>query len=182
MVSFVSILAIKNALKQENLNPEIEEKLLNLQRFQEKQMKGDQQPTSIALAHNHHEYTSPVKAASVRKQTSSRTQLDNEWLSETPKRRPPRANSSSEKKNSHAVTASTIESDVNRIIRSVEEETAAIEATKTVTELQQTPPKTQSSNRRIAAIKRESEKKKQKQQLQVNICARFFLVLFSIII
>ncbi|XP_011866666.1 PREDICTED: nucleosome-remodeling factor subunit NURF301 isoform X2 [Vollenhovia emeryi] len=31
---------IKNALKQENLNPEIEEKLLQLQRYQEKQMKG----------------------------------------------------------------------------------------------------------------------------------------------
>jgi nucleosome-remodeling factor subunit BPTF len=36
---FVS--AIKNALKQENLNPEIEEKLLQLQRYQEKQMKHD---------------------------------------------------------------------------------------------------------------------------------------------
>ncbi|PNF38728.1 hypothetical protein B7P43_G14361 [Cryptotermes secundus] len=32
---------IKNALKQENLNPEIEEKLLQLQRYQEKQMKHD---------------------------------------------------------------------------------------------------------------------------------------------
>lgn len=32
--------AIKIALKQENLNPEIEEKLLQLQRYQEKQMKG----------------------------------------------------------------------------------------------------------------------------------------------
>jgi hypothetical protein len=36
---FVS--AIKNALRQENLNPEIEEKLLQLQRYQEKQIKHD---------------------------------------------------------------------------------------------------------------------------------------------
>lgn len=34
------ILAIQNALRQGNLNPEIEEKLLNLQRCHEKQMKG----------------------------------------------------------------------------------------------------------------------------------------------
>lgn len=33
------VIAIKTALKQENLNPEIEEKLLQLQRYQEKQMK-----------------------------------------------------------------------------------------------------------------------------------------------
>lgn len=33
--------AIKNALRQGNLNPEIEEKLLNLQRYQEKQAKGE---------------------------------------------------------------------------------------------------------------------------------------------
>ncbi|CAH1403971.1 unnamed protein product [Nezara viridula] len=32
---------IKNALKQENLNPEVEEKLIKLQRYQEKQMKED---------------------------------------------------------------------------------------------------------------------------------------------
>ncbi|EEB14731.1 fetal alzheimer antigen, falz, putative [Pediculus humanus corporis] len=32
---------IKNALKQENLNPEIEEKLIQLQRYQEKQMKNE---------------------------------------------------------------------------------------------------------------------------------------------
>lgn len=34
-------IAIKNALRQGNLNPEIEEKLLNLQRYQEKQAKGE---------------------------------------------------------------------------------------------------------------------------------------------
>ncbi|XP_015116667.1 nucleosome-remodeling factor subunit NURF301 isoform X2 [Diachasma alloeum] len=39
---------IKNALKQENLNPEIEEKLLQLQRYQEKQMKVDSVPNSQA--------------------------------------------------------------------------------------------------------------------------------------
>ncbi|KAJ9577901.1 hypothetical protein L9F63_025239, partial [Diploptera punctata] len=38
---------IKNALKQENLNPEIEEKLLQLQRYQERQMK--QEKTDIPV-------------------------------------------------------------------------------------------------------------------------------------
>jgi hypothetical protein len=36
---FVS--AIKSALKEENLNPDIEEKLLQLQRYQDQQMKHD---------------------------------------------------------------------------------------------------------------------------------------------
>ncbi|XP_020295522.1 nucleosome-remodeling factor subunit NURF301 isoform X2 [Pseudomyrmex gracilis] len=44
---------IKNALKQENLNPEIEEKLLQLQRYQEKQMKGGVE-NSVAGNQSHH--------------------------------------------------------------------------------------------------------------------------------
>ena len=40
-INFLFNSAIKNALKEENLNPEIEEKLLELQRYQEKQMKQD---------------------------------------------------------------------------------------------------------------------------------------------
>ncbi|XP_031848363.1 nucleosome-remodeling factor subunit NURF301 E(bx) isoform X6 [Nomia melanderi] len=43
---------IKNALKQENLNPEIEEKLLQLQRYQEKQMKGSVE-NSVATNQTH---------------------------------------------------------------------------------------------------------------------------------
>lgn len=39
---------IKSALKQENLNPEIEEKLLQLQRYQEKQMKTDPSDNTIS--------------------------------------------------------------------------------------------------------------------------------------
>jgi len=39
-----SFAAIRSALKQENLNPEIEEKLLQFQRFQEK-LKQDSGPT-----------------------------------------------------------------------------------------------------------------------------------------
>lgn len=86
-------------------------------------MKGIQRPTSIALANNHHEYTSPVKYAS----SSSRKHLagrpldeDDEWIMDIPKRRPPRGNSFSEKKN--AQNAAVLENDVNRIIRSVAEE------------------------------------------------------------
>jgi hypothetical protein len=39
--------AIKTALKQENLNPEIEEKLLQLQRYQERQIKQGKQEVVV---------------------------------------------------------------------------------------------------------------------------------------
>lgn len=115
--------AIQNALRQGNLNPEIEEKLLNLQRCHEKQMKGVQRPTSVALANNHHEYTSPVKYSSSSRKHAANRSLDNdaEWIMETPKRRPPRTTSFSEK--GKAQNAAVVENDVNRIIRSVAEET-----------------------------------------------------------
>lgn len=163
-------------MKQENLNPEIEEKLLNLQRYQEKQMKGEQQSTSVALIHNHHEYTSPIKQSPARKRPSSRTQPgDDDWQLDTPKRRPPRTSSMSDKKISPAASAA-IETDVNRIIRSVEEETATeteSKSTKIITT--PSPSKPVNNNRRLAAIKRESEKKKQQQQLQVSVW--FILIL-----
>ncbi|XP_063224982.1 nucleosome-remodeling factor subunit NURF301 isoform X2 [Bacillus rossius redtenbacheri] len=40
---------IKSALKQDNLNPEIEEKLIQLQRYQEKQMRQEATPTSTVV-------------------------------------------------------------------------------------------------------------------------------------
>lgn len=153
-------------MKQENLNPEIEEKLLNLQRFQEKQMKGEQQSTSVALAHNHHEYTSPIKQSSARKRLSVRGVDDEEWIGETPKRRPPRTISSSEKKTTTPNTSnSQIEQDVDRIIRSVEEETKKqIQARK---ELALSIAAKEMSSRRAA--KRENDRiKQQHQQLQVS--------------
>lgn len=119
----IFILAIQNALRQVNLNPEIEEKLLNLQRCHEKQMKGGQRPTAEVLANNHHEYTSPGKYPSgSRKHSASRTE-DEDWILDTPKRRPPRTTSFSEKKN--AQNAVVIENDVDRIIRSVAEESTS---------------------------------------------------------
>lgn len=119
-------LAIQNALRQGNLNPEIEEKLLNLQRCHEKQMKGVQRPTSVALANNHHEYTSPVKYSSTARKHSANRAIENddEWIMETPKRRPPRTTSFSEK--GKAQNAAVVENDVNRIIRSVAEEAGGV--------------------------------------------------------
>lgn len=186
-------IAIKNALKQENLNPEIEEKLLNLQRFQEKKMKTDHPPTSTSLAHNHHEYTSPMKSTSARKRPSSRTQ-DGDWIVETPKRRPAKANSLSEKKSNQATVDASI--DVNRIIQSVEEETAVVEGraipvanVATVTTVSTTPAKSAKpspsktpdkpvNNRQLAAIKRESKKKaEQKRQVGDSWTCAIFLSL-----
>ncbi|XP_053689324.1 nucleosome-remodeling factor subunit NURF301 [Sabethes cyaneus] len=83
---------IKNALKQENLNPEIEEKLLNLQRYQENQMKTDDRGNAaIALQHNYsnmsatREHSTPVKA---KKRSYRGEDDDDEWMMDTPKRRP----------------------------------------------------------------------------------------------
>lgn len=133
-------------------------------------MKGDQQSTSVALAHNHHEYTSPMKNSSARKRSSVRGHEDIEWVVETPKRRPPRTNSSSEKKNTLNSASSAIENDVDRIIRSVEEETA--KELKTTKEVSKSPQSKPVNNRRATPVKRENEKTKQQQQLQV--CKPFF--------
>lgn len=128
-------------MRQDNLNPEIEEKLLNLQRCHEKQMKGVHRPTSVALANNHHEYTSPVKySSSARKHPANRPlEADDDWIMDTPKRRPPRASSFSEKKN--AQNAAVVENDVNRIIRSVAEESGVPTVAKTPLVEPQSPAK-----------------------------------------
>ncbi|CAB0041624.1 unnamed protein product [Trichogramma brassicae] len=90
---------IKNALKQENLNPEIEEKLLQLQRYQEKQMKGSDGTTVSAQSHITPLPT--ISRAPARKRptpsqnstTPTASQVSGnektEWSTETPKRRPP---------------------------------------------------------------------------------------------
>ncbi|XP_046429162.1 nucleosome-remodeling factor subunit NURF301 isoform X3 [Neodiprion fabricii] len=92
---------IKNALKQENLNPEIEEKLLQLQRYQEKQMKGGVE-SSITCNQIHGTPTATTTRAPSRKRPApphvpplaspttpnvTTNDKDNEW-SETPKKRP----------------------------------------------------------------------------------------------
>lgn len=86
--------AIKNALKQENLNPEIEEKLLNLQRYQEKQMKNEPVVVSSPVP----QYSTPVKSNACQK----KRQDDDEWILETPKRRPPKSSGNSDRKSESA--------------------------------------------------------------------------------
>lgn len=73
LLTFILCLAaIKNALRQQNLNPEIEEKLLNLQRYQEQQLKdGADAPytyTPIQTIHS----TSTVASSSHRKRVIRR--------------------------------------------------------------------------------------------------------------
>lgn len=77
--------AIKTALKQENLNPEIEEKLLQLQRYQEKQMKQEPEiPTPV----NKNLLVSNTRFQNiVRKRTPSTSRNeDSDWVMDTPKR------------------------------------------------------------------------------------------------
>ncbi|KAF7271636.1 hypothetical protein GWI33_015487 [Rhynchophorus ferrugineus] len=94
---------IKTALKQENLNPEIEEKLLQLQRYQEKQMK--QEPETLSPAPK-----VPAAAAATaipaitrfgtgtRKRPPSTSRNDDaDWVMEQPKRSRPNRNSESKK-------------------------------------------------------------------------------------
>lgn len=146
-------------------------------------MKGHQRPTSVALANNHHEYTSPGKySSSSRKHPARSMDDDDDWVLETPKRRPPRTVSSSERKGIQ--NTASVESNMNRIIQSVAEETTptrpllqkpvATTPTKTsitppnivVNKIQKTPVTSSESKLAAVAIKRESEKKK---HLQVKI-------------
>ena len=87
-------LAIKNALKQENLNPEIEEKLLQLQRYQERQMREGKDPTITTTIN------SGGSGASNSQITSSLNTISNVSSSRVPSRKRPAssiANTSSTK-------------------------------------------------------------------------------------
>lgn len=125
-----------------------------------------------------------MKSLSARKRPASRTQ-DNDWVVETPKRRPLKSNNSAEKKGNQATVDASI--DVNRIIQSVENEVAVSEGralpsdnsdVATVATVSTTPVKVAKAspvksvekpmnNRRLAAIKREN-KKKAEQKRQVS--------------
>lgn len=169
------------------MNPEIEGKLLNLQRCHEKQMKA----TSIVLANNHHEYTAHARLPSYRKQAPNRQTDDNaDSIMESPKRRPTR--SISEKKVSQNLSPG--ENDVNRIIRSVAEEAGSSRITKspvkndskTISRPKESAAVTDlvkgnitASNTEIdevdhhssVTIKRDNEKKK---QMQVKLMIKYF--------
>lgn len=95
---FVTSTAIKTALKQENLNPEIEEKLLQLQRYQEKQMKQEpdvpsQAPKVVPVVSN---VRVPPSSSRKRVPSSSKND-DSEWVMETPKRTRPNRNNETKK-------------------------------------------------------------------------------------
>lgn len=86
-MAFLNVTAIKSALKQENLNPEIEEKLLQLQRYQEKRMKPEllpeREPRTIVVAVH-----SPSPPPGVRRRLqSSRLEDDDDWVDSSPRKR-----------------------------------------------------------------------------------------------
>ncbi|XP_052861853.1 nucleosome-remodeling factor subunit NURF301 [Anopheles cruzii] len=100
---------IKTALKQENLNPEITEKLLNLQRYQEKQMRTEDRPDrTIALQHNYSNMSGVPRGEShshgsrVRKRTVRTDDDDDDWQLDTPKRaRPTKPGNPNQPQQSH---------------------------------------------------------------------------------
>ncbi|KAJ0180501.1 hypothetical protein K1T71_003905 [Dendrolimus kikuchii] len=79
---------IKSALKQENLNPEIEEKLLQLQRYQEKRMKPEiqveREPRVAVVAARSPSPPPPPR----RRLASARHDDDDEWVDTSPRKRP----------------------------------------------------------------------------------------------
>ncbi|XP_064211218.1 nucleosome-remodeling factor subunit NURF301 isoform X5 [Tribolium castaneum] len=85
---------IKTALKQENLNPEIEEKLLQLQRYQEKQMKQEPDiPTPVAKVNTPLPVSNTRFNVSRKRTPSASRNDDSDWVMETPKRSRPNRNS-----------------------------------------------------------------------------------------
>lgn len=89
--------AIKTALKQENLNPEIEEKLLlQLQRYQERQTKQEQTPDVPATV-SRVNTASSVRPPARKRPPSASSKVDEDWVMETPKRSRPNRNSESKR-------------------------------------------------------------------------------------
>uniref|UniRef100_A0A182PDS7 Bromodomain-containing protein n=1 Tax=Anopheles epiroticus TaxID=199890 RepID=A0A182PDS7_9DIPT len=93
---------INNARKQGNNPPEIEEKLLNLQRYHEKNTKTeDRSDRTIALQHNYSNMTgnrneSHSSSSRTRKRANPRVDDDDDdWQMETPKRSRPSKSTSS---------------------------------------------------------------------------------------
>lgn len=162
---YVLFPAIKNALKQENLNPEIEEKLLNLQRYQEKQnILHKTHPSPLPNARNslinHHSTPAGANASAAssvqsparppgstakRRPAVARHLDDDDWVLDTPRRKPPGAGTMA------AVSNTGTPSNI-----------AGSASTST-----ETSP-TVLNKRSIAAKKRESDKKKAAQQAQVS--------------
>nr|XP_023027352.1 nucleosome-remodeling factor subunit NURF301 [Leptinotarsa decemlineata] len=85
---------IKTALKQENLNPEIEEKLLQLQKYQEKQMKQEPEvPAPVPkLSHSQPIVNSRIPPPIRKRPPSGSKNDDTDWVMETPKRSRPNRN------------------------------------------------------------------------------------------
>ncbi|KAI5633082.1 PHD-finger domain-containing protein [Phthorimaea operculella] len=84
---------IKSALKQENLNPEIEEKLLQLQRYQEKQMKPEGRERERELPEREARAVvlparSPSPPPPPRRRVAARQDDDDEWVDTSPRKRP----------------------------------------------------------------------------------------------
>lgn len=72
------------------MNPEIEEKLLQLQRYQEKQMKHEPGIVDSPVSPTN------VSKTSLRKRplSSSSKSIDEDWIETIPRKRPPRNNNS----------------------------------------------------------------------------------------
>ncbi|CAK1552071.1 unnamed protein product [Leptosia nina] len=78
---------IKSALKQENLNPEIEEKLIQLQRYQEKQMKPECVIEREVPPPRSPSPPTPPATLPPRRRGPARHDDDDEWVETSPRKR-----------------------------------------------------------------------------------------------
>lgn len=106
-------LAIKSALQQENLNPEIEEKLLTLQRYQEKQMNTPSNHPDYGLSNDSLDFedsqTSRRRRSPVSRKRPTTTHADDDdWVLDTPKKRASRAQNFPIEKRTNVVATSTL--------------------------------------------------------------------------
>lgn len=180
---------IKDALKQDNLNPDIEEKLISFQKYQEERTGGVRQSVAAALSpqpplvetlQHHHQPlqpqsiiqqqhsiinsnnfdnslssppNSPVK---VRKRQTNKHDDDEDWVMDTPRKR---NNLSSNR--SHYGTRGGVHSS-SPILR--EEQNDMDDS-----DLSQDEDRISTQvNRKVAAIKREMERKKPNYQIMVS--------------
>lgn len=110
---YYDFLAIKSALQQENLNPEIEEKLLTLQRYQEKQMNTPSNHPDYGLSNDSLDFedsqTSRRRRSPVSRKRPTTTHADDDdWVLDTPKKRASRAQNFPIEKRTNVVATSTL--------------------------------------------------------------------------
>lgn len=111
-------------MQQENLNPEIEEKLLTLQRYQEKQMKTETpSKPDYGISNNSLDYEDTQNSRRRKSPTAKKRIVqhadDDDWVLDTPKKRSARAQNHPIEKRPTIMTASTLKETIHPKLENV---------------------------------------------------------------